>query len=105
MIDRGRIVAEGDVAEIRRRLGHRPHRIRLACDRPRAAAAALATADHVARIELSADALIVETTDLDRCYDDISAAIRATGTIVSSLTALDSDLGAVVDSLTRGGSS
>jgi ABC-2 type transport system ATP-binding protein len=105
VIDRGRIVAEGDVAEIRRRLGHRPHRIRLACDRPRAAAAALATADHVARIELSADALIVETSDLDRCYDDLAAAIRATGTIVSSMTALDSDLGAVVDSLTRGGGS
>jgi ABC-2 type transport system ATP-binding protein len=105
VIDRGRIVAEGDVAEIRRRLGHRPHRIRLACDRPRAAAAALATADHVARIELSADAVIVETTDVDRCYDDIAAAVRATGAIVSSLTALDSDLGAVVDSLTRGGGS
>src|SRR5262249_27691816 len=78
VIDRGRIVAEGDVAEIRRRLGHRPHRIRLACDRPRAAAAALATADHVARIELTADAVIVETIDVDRCYDDIAAAVRAT---------------------------
>jgi ABC-2 type transport system ATP-binding protein len=104
VIDRGRIVAEGDIAEIRRRLGHRPHRIRIACDRPRVAAAALATAEHVARIEITGDAAIVETVDLDRCYDDIAAAVRATGVRVSALVALDSDLGAVVDSLTRGGS-
>jgi ABC-2 type transport system ATP-binding protein len=104
VIDRGRIVAEGDIAEIRRRLGHRPHRIRIACDRPRVAAAALAIADHVARIEIAGDAAIVETVDLDRCYDDIAAAVRATGVRVTALIALDSDLGAVVDSLTRGGS-
>jgi ABC-2 type transport system ATP-binding protein len=104
LIDRGRMVAEGEIAEIRRRLDHQPHRVRVACDRPRALAAALVAAEHVARVELSADAAIVETRDLDRCYDDVAAAVRANALAVTALTTLDSDLGAVVDLLTRSGS-
>jgi ABC-2 type transport system ATP-binding protein len=104
VIDRGRMVAEGDIGEIRRRLHHRPHRVRIACDRPRVLAAALIARDHVARVDLDGDAVaIVETRDLDRCYDDIAVAVRADRLVVTKLGALDTDLGAVLDLLANGG--
>ena len=102
VIHRGRIVAEGDIGEIRKRLDRRPHRIRIACDRPRAAAAALAPADHVTRVDIDGEAVTVETTNPDRCYDDIAAVVRARGVTVSALTTLDNDLDVVFDSLTSG---
>jgi ABC-2 type transport system ATP-binding protein len=102
VIDRGRMVAEGDIGEIRRRLHHRPHRVRIACDRPRVLAAALVACDHVARVDVADGAAIVETREIDRCYDDIAAAVRTERLVVSSLGTLDSDLGAVLDLLARG---
>ncbi|HEY1550370.1 MAG TPA: ABC transporter ATP-binding protein [Kofleriaceae bacterium] len=103
VLDRGRMVADGDIGEIRRRLHHRPHRVRVACDRPRTLAAALVAHDHVARVEVTADTAIVETRQLDQCYDDIAAAIRADRLVVSSMSALDTDLGAVLDLLSQAG--
>ena len=102
VINRGRIVAEGNIAEIRKQLDRRAHRIRIVCDRPRAVASALAAVEHVVRVEVEGDAVTVETIDLERCYDDVAAAVRTGGVTVSSLTPLDSDLGVVFDSLTIG---
>jgi ABC-2 type transport system ATP-binding protein len=103
VIDRGRMVADGDIGEIRRRLHHRPHRVRVACDRPRVLAAALVACDHVASVDVADGSAVVETRDLDRCYDDIAAAVRADRLAVTSLAALDTDLGAVLDLLAQGG--
>ena len=103
VIDRGRLVADGEIGEIRRRLHHRPHRVRIACDRPRVLAAALVTHDHVSRVEVVDGVAIVETRDLDRCYDDIATAVRADRLLVTRLGALDTDLGAVLDLLAQGG--
>jgi ABC-2 type transport system ATP-binding protein len=103
VIDRGRMVAEGDIGEIRRSLHHRPHRVRIVCDRPRVLAAMLVVHDHVARVDVTGDIAIVETRELERCYGDIGDAVRAERIVVSSLGALDTDLGAVVDLLAQGG--
>jgi ABC-2 type transport system ATP-binding protein len=103
VIYRGQVLAEGNVYEIRKLIDRHPHRIRVECDRPRAIAAALATADHVARIAFERNAVLIETRDPDRCYDQLASAVIDGGVAVSALTSPDNNLGAVFEYLTRDG--
>jgi ABC-2 type transport system ATP-binding protein len=102
VVYRGQVLAEGNVVEIRRLIDRHPHRIRVECDRPRALAAPLAGADHVARLHFERGALLVETRDPDRCYDQIAAAVLEHGIDVRSLGSPDNNLGAVFEYLTGG---
>ncbi len=102
VIYRGQVLAEGNVYEIRKLIDRHPHRIRIACDQPRTVAAALATADHVARIVFERDAIVIETRDPDRCYHELSETVLANHIAVAALTSPDNNLGAVFDYLTGG---
>ncbi len=102
VIYRGQVLAEGNVYEIRKLIDRHPHRIRIACDQPRTVAAALATADHVARIVFERDAIMIETRDPDRCYHELSETVLAHHIAVAALTSPDNNLGAVFDYLTGG---
>ena len=101
VIHRGQVLAEGNVYEIRTLIDRHPHRIRIECDRPRAIAAALAAEDHVARLVFERGAVVIETRDPDRCYDELAAAVREHGVLVSSLASPDNNLGAVFEYLTQ----
>ncbi|MDB4956095.1 MAG: transporter related protein [Myxococcales bacterium] len=105
VIYRGQVLAEGNVYEIRKLIDRHPHRIRVECDQPRVIAAALATADHVARIVFERGAVLIETRDPDRCYDQLTEAVIASKVTVTALTSPDNNLGAVFEYLTgdRGG--
>ena len=103
VVYRGQVLAEGNVLEIRRLIDRHPHRIRVECDRPRALAGGLAGADHVARLHFERGALLVETRDPDRCYDQIAAAVLEHGVDVRSLGSPDNNLGAVFEYLTGEG--
>jgi ABC-2 type transport system ATP-binding protein len=103
VVYRGQILAEGHIHAIRGLIDRHPHRIRVACDRPRALAAALAAEDHVARIAFEPDALVVETRDPDRCYDAIAVAVDERDLAVSALDSPDNNLGAVFEYLTHDG--
>ncbi len=100
VIYRGQVLAEGNVYEIRRHIDRHPHRIRVECDRPRVLAAALAAAEHVARIEITDHGILVETREPDRCYDELAATVLEHGVVVSTLSSPDNNLGAVFDYLT-----
>jgi ABC-2 type transport system ATP-binding protein len=100
---RGQVLAEGNVYEIRKLIDRHPHRIRVECDRPRAIAAALANEEHVARIAFERGAVLVETRDPDRCYEQIGDTVLASGIAVSTLTSPDNNLGAVFEYLTGDG--
>jgi ABC-2 type transport system ATP-binding protein len=102
VIYRGQVLAEGNVYEIRTLIDKQPHRIRMQCDQPRAIASALAVADHVARIEFERDAVVIETRDPDRCYDQVAQAVLAQNVVVHAMTSPDNNLGAVFDYLTGG---
>jgi len=102
VVYRGQVLAEGAVHDIRRLIDRHPHRIRIECDRPHALARPLAGAEHVARIHVERAALVVETRDPDRCYDDIAAAVLDVGVDVRALTSPDNNLGAVFEYLTGG---
>jgi ABC-2 type transport system ATP-binding protein len=103
VIYRGQVLAEGNVYEIRKLIDRHPHRIRVECDRPRAIAAALAPADHIARISFERGGLIIETRDPDRCYDEIASAVVESNVAVSALSSPDNNLGAVFEYLTVDG--
>jgi ABC-2 type transport system ATP-binding protein len=100
VIYRGQMLAEGNVYEIRRLIDKHPHRIRVECDEPRAIAAALATADHVARIVFERGAVLIETRDPDRCYDQLAAAVLDGNIAVTAMVSPDNNLGAVFEYLT-----
>ena len=102
VIHRGQVLAEGNIYEIRRLIDRHPHRIRVECDQPRAVAAALAGADHLARIVFERGAVSFETRDPDRCYDELAAAVLANNVHVTSLGSPDNNLGAVFEYLTGG---
>src|SRR5262249_51541928 len=100
VIYRGQVLAEGNVYEIRKLIDQRPHRIRIDCDRPRDIASALAASDHVTKIVFERSALLLETRDPDRCYDQLADAVLGSGVAVSALSSPDNNLGAVFDYLT-----
>jgi ABC-2 type transport system ATP-binding protein len=103
VIYRGQVLAEGNVYEIRQLIDRHPHRIRVECDRPRTIAAALAPADHIARISFERGGLVIETRDPDRCYDELAAAVVEGNVAVSALSSPDNNLGAVFEYLTLDG--
>ena len=102
VIYRGQVLAEGDVQGIRRLIDQHPHRIRVECDRPHDLARPLSGAEHIAKLTFERGALVVETRDPDRCYDEIAAAVLAASVDVRALTSPDNNLGAVFDYLTGG---
>ena len=102
VIYRGQVLAEGNVYEIRKLIDRHPHRIRVECDQPRAIAAALASADHVARLAFERNAVLIDTRDPDRCYDLIAGAVLDNRVAVTALTSPDNNLGAVFEYLTGG---
>jgi ABC-2 type transport system ATP-binding protein len=103
VIYRGQVLAEGNVYEIRRLIDRHPHRIRIECNQPRAIAAALAGEDHIARLSFERGALVIETRDPDRCYDQIAGAVVASDITVGVLSSPDNNLGAVFEYLTGDG--
>ena len=103
VIYRGQVLAEGNVYEIRTLIDRRPHRIRVECDRPHAIAAALAAEEHVARISFERGAVVVETREPDRCYDQIAGAVLAAEIAVTALSSPDNNLSAVFEYLTHDG--
>jgi ABC-2 type transport system ATP-binding protein len=102
VIYRGQVLAEGNIYEIRRLIDQHPHRIRVECDRPREVAAAVAGAEHVAKLIMERRAIVIETRDPDRCYDDLAAAVVERGVELRAMTSPDNNLGAVFEYLTGG---
>ena len=103
VIYRGQVLAEGDIYEIRRLIDSHPHRIRVECDRPHEVGQRLAGADHVARVVFERGAVVIETRDPDRCYDELGAALAEADVGLRSMTSPDNNLGAVFEYLTSGG--
>jgi ABC-2 type transport system ATP-binding protein len=103
VVYRGQVLAEGNVYKIRALIDKHPHRIRVDCDRPRDIGAALAASDHVARVVFERGAVVVETRDPDRCYDEIASCVLDKGVAVRTMTSPDNNLAAVFEYLTGGG--
>ncbi|HVS17882.1 MAG TPA: ABC transporter ATP-binding protein [Planctomycetota bacterium] len=101
----GRVLAVGDVREVRALLAEIPHQLRIVCDEPRALAARLAAEPVVEGYRLEADGseLLVTTRDPERLLRGLPDHAEAAGVRVFELGASDESLDAVFAYLVRAG--
>ncbi|MEW5982409.1 MAG: ABC transporter ATP-binding protein [Acidobacteriota bacterium] len=102
LINNGRILAEGDVHQIRELIDEHPHTVYVRADEPRTLAREFLTRDDVLSLRLEQDAIVIETSKPDSFYrylTDLAASGQA-GTI-SEVTSPDDNLQAVFKFLVK----
>ncbi len=103
LIDKGRLLAQGNVYQIRALIDRHPHRIELYCNHPRQLAAELVARPHVSGVTVKGEyGLVLQTSTPDECYEQIPAAATAAGVTITRMTSPDNNLEAVFRYLTRG---
>ncbi|HXI03164.1 MAG TPA: ABC transporter ATP-binding protein [Candidatus Saccharimonadales bacterium] len=101
MMANGRIVAEGDVHDIRDLMDEHPHRIFLETPQVRELAEALVTWEDVQGVKVDGTGLIVETVKPDVFYSRLPGLVLERGLKVESLITADDNLQAVFDYLVK----
>ena len=95
LINRGRVVADGNMYRIREMIDEFPHRIYIDCKKPRPFAALLAEYDDVRSLEFADRGFFVSTDDPQACYDRIPAMALEHDLGLRAMTSEDNDLSAV----------
>jgi ABC-2 type transport system ATP-binding protein len=97
LLNRGRLVAEGHVRQIRDLIDKHPHRIVLSCRNRRALAAKLVQYEDVVGVELHRrdGAILVETRSPDAFYGRLAELALEDGTAIDALYSDDDNLEAV----------
>jgi ABC-2 type transport system ATP-binding protein len=97
LLNRGRLVAEGNVRQIRELIDNHPHRIVLACPNARELAARLARFDDVVGLELgrSDGSILVETRAPDQFYGRLPRISLEDGNTIERVYSDDDNLEAV----------
>jgi ABC-2 type transport system ATP-binding protein len=101
LIHRGRLVAEGEIGEIRDLIDRHPHTVRVATDRARELAAALAAEPEVVEILFEEGALRVRTPRPDAFYRRLPAIALERGCGIREISSPDDNLEAVFRYLTE----
>ena len=101
MIHRGRLLAQGTVAEVRKLLARHPRKVRVTAREPRRLAEAIIRMEHVRSVSLPHEGgqLIAETGDVDAFFQSLPAMARELRAGVQGLDSSDDDLEAVFDYL------
>ncbi len=102
LMHNGRVVAEGDVHQIRGLIDAHPHRVSIRAEQPRLLAQQLLAADDVSSVRLEDDAVIVETPRPDAFYARLTE-IAASGNAgaIDEITSRDDTLQAVFSYLVK----
>jgi ABC-2 type transport system ATP-binding protein len=102
VINNGRIVAEGDVHQIRELIDEHPHSVSIRASQPRALAREILSQDGIISLRFESDRLIVETAKPDVFYTRLTelAASGDTGAI-DEVTSPDDNLQAVFKYLVK----
>jgi ABC-2 type transport system ATP-binding protein len=97
LLNRGRLVAEGHVREIRDLIDKHPHHIKLVCDQYRRLATTMVQWDDVegVRVLPAENSLIVETHAPDMFYGRLPALATEDGLLIQSVYSDDDNLEAV----------
>ena len=102
LINNGRILAEGDVHQIRELIDEHPHTVSIMADDPRALAREFLAYDYVLSLKFEGGAVVVETARPDAFYTHLTelAASGACGSI-GEVTSPDDNLQAVFKYLVK----
>lgn len=102
LINNGRIVAEGDVHQIRELIDEHPHMVNIKAERPRALAREFLGHEDVLSLRFEAGAVVVETAKPDEFYARLTA-LAASGELgaVEEVTSPDDNLQAVFKYLVK----
>jgi ABC-2 type transport system ATP-binding protein len=95
LIDKGRVLADGNIYQIRNMIDEHPHTIFIDCDQPRSFAAALAAYEDVVSIEFVSNGFHVATDDPNACYSRIPELALERDVHLRGMTSPDNDLSAV----------
>ena len=97
LINNGRILAEGNVHEIRELIDEHPHNVYIHCDKPRLLASILVNLDHISSVKLgnTDSSLVVETMNPDDFYTQLPEIILDNDIKVENLHSPDDNLQAV----------
>lgn len=99
LINKGRIVADGNIYRIREMIDEHPHTIHIGTDQPRAFASKLATEEDIVSIQFSEGGFQVSTTAPDACYARIPKLAIEHNYEIHRLTSPDNNLTAVFEYL------
>jgi ABC-2 type transport system ATP-binding protein len=96
LVNQGRVLAEGDVHQIRGLIDDHPHTVSIKADRTREVARALLAYDGVSSLKFEHDALVVQTDAPDAFYTRLTE-LAASGEIgeIHEVTSPDDNLQAV----------
>jgi ABC-2 type transport system ATP-binding protein len=102
LIHNGRIVAEGDVHQIRALIDEHPHRVSIRAEDPRALARRLLVDDEITSLRFEGGAVIVETPRPDAFYSRLTE-VAASGEAgaIEEVTSPDDNLQAVFNYLVK----
>ncbi len=102
LINQGRILAEGDVHQIRDLIDEHPHTVYIRAERTRSLAREFLAHDDVRSLKLEEDALVVETSRPDVFYARLTA-LAASGElgVIHEVTSPDDNLQAVFQYLVK----
>jgi ABC-2 type transport system ATP-binding protein len=102
LINQGRILAEGNVHQIRDLIDEHPHTVYIKTDQPRALAREFLTEDDVLSLRFEAGAIVVQTARPDVFYTRLTA-MAASGDVgvVHEVTSPDDNLQAVFEYLVK----
>ena len=102
LINQGRILAEGDVHQIRDLIDKHPHTVHIRAEQPRALAREFLASDHVLSLRFEADAVIVQTGKPDLFYAQLTALAASNDLgIIHEVTSPDDNLQAVFQYLVK----
>jgi ABC-2 type transport system ATP-binding protein len=102
LINQGRILAEGDVHQIRDLIDEHPHTVYIKAERPRALAREFLVEDDVLSLKFEADAVVVQTAKPDAFYARLTS-VAASGEFgtIHEVTSPDDNLQAVFQYLVK----
>ncbi len=102
LINNGRILAEGNVHQIRDLIDEHPHQVHIKASQPRLLARAFLEYPHVISLSFEDEAVVVETDKPDVFYTDLTA-LAADGDVgsINEVTSPDDNLQSVFDYLVK----
>ncbi|QDG52491.1 ABC transporter ATP-binding protein [Persicimonas caeni] len=101
LINKGRVLAEGNIYKIRELIDEHPHTIFIDCDAPRKFAAMLTEYDDIVRVEFTDKGFQVATRDPDSCYPRIPRLAREHGIELRGYMSPDNNLMSVFEYLVK----